>query len=64
MAPNKPVWIEVSQGMSGHFAVMMHTHEEGFAEPWDTGIGRYATREEAVEEARGWAEGEGVECRV
>lgn len=51
MAPNKPIWIEVSQGMSGHFAVMMHTHEEGFPEPWDTGIGRYATRAEAVEEA-------------
>jgi hypothetical protein len=32
----------------------------GFYEPWDTGIGRYATREQAVEEAKQIAEAENI----
>ena len=34
---------------------------------WDvinTGIGRYATREEAIEEAKEWAEADGIELRI
>jgi hypothetical protein len=48
--------ISVTSGMSGYFAVM-----------WDndgaiqTGIGRYATAEEAAVEAREWAEAEELE---
>ena len=63
-SPNAPMWITVSHGMTGHFAVLMHTHEEGFPEPYDTGFGRYATREEAIVEARAWAEDEEIELRV
>lgn len=49
-------WVGVTQGMSGHFAVICwlnpgDTEMGPFVEPWDTGIGRYATREEALEEA-------------
>lgn len=58
----------VMQGMSEHFAVHMWLNEEEdfgpFWEPYDTGAYRYATREEAVVEAKEWAEREGMECRV
>ena len=37
---DKPTfWIEVTSGMSGYFAVMLW-NGGGFAEPWDTGMGR------------------------
>jgi hypothetical protein len=47
--------------MSGWFAVEMWYNNEdyddyGFWEPWQTGIGRYATREQAIVEAKQWAE--------
>jgi hypothetical protein len=50
-------YITVTQGGSGWFAVEMWYNNEdyGFWEPWQTGIGRYATREEAVAEAQQWA---------
>lgn len=54
-------------GISGHFAVLMHwnTEEEdiaeGFWEPWQTGFGRYETKEEAEIEAQGWAEAEEIQ---
>lgn len=49
-------WVDVTQGISGHFAVIYWLNpgnpEMGpFVEPWDTGIGRYATHVEAMEEA-------------
>lgn len=51
--------------LSGYFAVMYWWNPEmdGFWEPWQTGIGRYATREEAVKEGKAWAEAEGLEFR-
>lgn len=51
--------------ISGYFAVMYWWNPEhgGFWEPWQTGIGRYATREEAVEEGKAWAEAEDIEFR-
>lgn len=57
---------------SGWAAVMMWFNMEedfldegdGFWEPLDTGIGRYATREEAVAEATRWAEDEELEVRL
>lgn len=58
-AKDYPV-VGVTSGMSGHFAVLYCWNPDGFAEPWNTGVGRYATKEEAEEEARGWAEAEGV----
>ena len=44
--------ISVTRGMSGHFAVHYWWNPEhgGFPEPYNTGIGRYATREEAIED--------------
>jgi hypothetical protein len=56
-------FITVTQGMSGYFAVLMWWNDkdfpgEGFWEPYNTGIGRYATKEEAQEEAKFWAEDE------
>ncbi len=35
----------------------------GFWEPWETGVGAYATWQEAADEARTWAEDEGLEYR-
>lgn len=62
-----PPFISVSRGMSGYFAVLMawttQDDECGY-EPWNTGFGRYATREEAVREAREWAEAEGLEFKA
>jgi hypothetical protein len=52
-------WISVTQGISGYFAVEMWLNNEDgndtFAEPWDSGIGRYKTYEEAKIEAMYWA---------
>lgn len=52
-------WISVTDGMSGYFAVEMRLNdEEDFGpsvEPYDTGFGRYATYDEAKEEAMQWA---------
>lgn len=60
-------FITVTEGMSGFFAVHMwyNTEDEdfGFWEPYDTGMGRYATREEAEVEARKWAEDMEMEYR-
>jgi hypothetical protein len=61
-------FITVTEGMSGFFAVHMWLNQEedcgDFWEPYDSGIGRYATREEAEVEARQWAEMEGMEYRA
>jgi hypothetical protein len=35
-----------------------------FWEPYDTGMGRYATKEEAVAEAMAWADDSGMEFRI
>lgn len=55
-------WITTTEGLSGFFAVhMWMSNEDGafvFAEPWDTGFGRYATKAEAEQEALAWAEEE------
>lgn len=60
-------FITVTEGMSGFFAVHMWLNEEedfgSFWEPYDTGIGRYSTRESAELEARQWAEETGMEYR-
>ncbi len=58
-------YITVTNGMSGWFAVEVWWNPEmdGFWEPYDTGYGRYATKEEAVAEGKVWAENEGMEFR-
>lgn len=58
-------FITTTHGMSGYFAVMMWLNPEmgGLLEPYETGIGRYATEDEARAEARDWAEAEGLEFK-
>lgn len=60
MSKKKP-YICVTSGMSGYFAVMISTDEEGFEEPYQTGVGRYKSFEEAENEAKMWAKDEGLE---
>lgn len=48
-------YVTISSGSAGYYAVFVVDNE-----PWDTGIGRYATPEEAEAEARDWAEAEEV----
>lgn len=55
-------YITTSEGLSGYFAVRVWWNVAfGCWEPYDTGIGRYPTRELAEEEGRDWAEAEGLE---
>jgi len=56
-------YVTTTQGMSGYFAVCMWWAPEydGFREPWQTGVGRYATQAEAVVEAKQWAESDDME---
>ena len=60
-------FITTTQGMGGFFAVHMWLNEEEdfgpFWEPYETGMGRYATREEAIANARVWANQTGMEYR-
>ena len=61
-----PTFITVTQGMSGYFAVMVgwsweEVEEEGFYEPVTTGFGRYKEKEDAVREAKEWADAEELE---
>ena len=55
-------YIDVQHGIGGYFAVYMSWDKEcGCYLPWQSGIGRYKTREEAEAEARAWAEAEGLD---
>jgi hypothetical protein len=60
-------FITVTEGMSGFFAVHMWLNEEEdfgpFWEPYETGMGRYETREGAEIEAKRWATDWGMEYR-
>lgn len=59
-------YITVTEGMSGFFAVMLwwNPDMDGFWEPWQAGVGRYAKKEDAEMEAREWAEAEELEFRL
>lgn len=61
-------YITIMHGTSGFFACHVWLNEEDedepFWEPYESGIGRYATREEAEVEARQWAEDMEMELRV
>lgn len=58
-------YITTTFGMSGYFAVMYWWNPEsgGFWEPYNTGFGRYKTKEKAVEEAKQWAEAEDLQYK-
>lgn len=53
----------IGTAISGYFAVMYWWNPEGFWEPVCSGIGRYATKEEAIAEGKQWAKAEEVEFR-
>lgn len=56
-----PRYVTVTKGMSGYFAVTMWWNpEDGFWEPWDTGIGRYEKEDDAIDEGKFIAEDEGI----
>jgi hypothetical protein len=62
-------FVTTTQGMSGWFAVQYWWNDQepdigGFWEPWDTGMGRYATESEAIQEAQMWANGLGLEYKA
>lgn len=69
VSPSRPPdYITVTRGISGFFAVQMTWNDKsiqlgGFWEPWTTGFGRYHERSAAVEEAKVWAEAEGLEYK-
>jgi len=58
MANKSTYYITVSSGMSGYYAVKIIVYPDGFQDIQDTGVGRYPTVEEAIEEAKEWAEEE------
>jgi hypothetical protein len=58
-------YITTYKGGSGWFAVQIHWNPDmgGFEEINQTGVGRYATKEEAEDEGKQWAKSEGLEFR-
>lgn len=58
-------YITVYKSISGWKAIHLWWNPDmgGFWEPWQTGIGYYATAMEAEVEARAWAEAEGLEYK-
>lgn len=63
MKKSKPkFYVAVMEGIRGWFACMM-IEEDGFPEPWQSGILSFKTRAKAVTEGKIWAEAEGVEYK-
>ena len=59
-------YITVTRGLSTWFAVMIWWNPEmgGFPEPYDSGVGRYIEKDDAIVEAEMWAKEEGLECVI
>lgn len=58
----KPFIAVTGPAISGYFAVLYTWNDEyGGFEPYQTGIGRYQTKDEAVVEAKAWAAVEELE---
>lgn len=60
MPEDHRTFVTITKLGSGWTAVQMWWAPEhgGFWEPWQTGVGRYATAAEAEQEGRSWAEAE------
>ena len=61
-------YVTVYESITGWTAVQLWWNDEdkdlgGFWEPWNTGVGKYETKERAMIEAKEWAEAEEMECR-
>jgi len=57
-------YITTSKGMRGHYSLMVEVDAKGFAEPHVSGEMSYSTKEEAEQDAREWAEAEGLEYKA
>lgn len=59
---NKPPYVTVDHGLRGWFAVLVVWNEEGFYEPWNSGVGSYPTSNdpELLAEGQWWADDEGI----
>lgn len=67
MSTNKP-FISVYMPIAGWKAIKYWYNEEdipgqGFWEPWETGMFAYNTKAEAIQDAKTWAEAEGLEFK-
>lgn len=62
MCEHPELFVTTTHGMRGWFAVMME-HNGTFAEPVNTGINSYRTRDEAKADAKAWAEAEDLDYR-
>ena len=64
MQPSNFPVISITSGMAGFFAVLYWWNPEGFAEPFETGSGRYPKTIQgelnAINEAKNWAESEEI----
>jgi hypothetical protein len=58
---SKTPYITITNGLRGYFAVLITLSDDGFEEPGQTGIGSYNTPQEAIPEAKSWANDEGIE---
>lgn len=63
MSESHADFITVYKPIAGWKAVHYWWNPEGFWEPWQTSSFAFATREEAVEDGRAWAEAEGMEFK-
>jgi hypothetical protein len=59
---NKEAYVTTYEPVSGYKAVLMVWDEDVQTHlPWNTGLTAYATKAEAVKEAKAWAEAEGLD---
>lgn len=61
MAEDLSPYVTTTYGGSGHFAILMKWYPEGnMWDIWNTGLGRYKSPQEAIQEAKDWAEADGI----
>lgn len=56
-------YLDVDFGGSGYYAVHLREDEDGFIDVWNTGIGRYKKRQQAVNEAISWSKADEIPLR-
>jgi hypothetical protein len=56
-------FITITKGLRGWFAVHMWWNKEldGFWEPWQSGIGSFENKADAIKEGKQWADAEGLD---
>lgn len=58
-------FVTITEGMRGFFAVLMCWNQEhgGFWEPWNSSDASFETYDEAIPDAKCWAEAENIEFK-